>query len=107
MSTGSVMLAVGSYECVSDLLEINRYYGTVSDSFWDTENSGQAISAAGTGKTTEEMIYFDTFDGVGWDITTVNLGETNPVTPGISLKTYIPLCSCTTKDGVQYIITIH
>ena len=51
--------------------------GTVSDSFWDIETSGQDSSDGGTGKTTEEMMDFDTFDGVGWDITTVDPGETN------------------------------
>jgi hypothetical protein len=52
--------------------------GTVSDSFWDTETSGQATSDGGTGNTTEEMMDFDTFDGVEWDITEVNPGETKP-----------------------------
>jgi len=52
--------------------------GTVSDSFWDTQTSGQDTSDGGSGKTTEGMTDFDTFDGVGWDITTVDPGETNP-----------------------------
>ena len=52
--------------------------GTVSDSFWDTQSSGQATSDGGSGNTTEEMMDFDTFDGVGWDITAVDPGETNP-----------------------------
>ena len=53
--------------------------GTVSNSFWDTETSGQSSSVAGgTGKTTAEMQYIATFDGVGWDITAVDPGETNP-----------------------------
>ena len=51
--------------------------GTVNNSFWDTETSGQATSDGGDGKTTEEMINFDTFDGVGWDITAVDPGETD------------------------------
>jgi len=53
-------------------------YGVVSNSFWDTQTSGQAISDGGSGKTTEEMMDIDTFDGAGWDITAVNPGETNP-----------------------------
>jgi len=46
--------------------------GTVSNSFWDTDTSGQGSSDGGIGKTNEEMMDFDTFDGVGWDITTVD-----------------------------------
>jgi len=42
----------------------------VTNSFWDTQTSGQGSSAGGTGKTTAGMMDFDTFDGV-WDITTV------------------------------------
>ena len=45
--------------------------GTVSASFWDTETSGQATSAGGTGKNTMEMVDIDTFTGVGWNITAV------------------------------------
>jgi len=40
----------------------------VTNSFWDTQTSGQTGLGAGTGKTTAEMMDFDTFDGVGWDI---------------------------------------
>jgi len=52
--------------------------GTVSDSFWDTETSGQATSAGGMGKSTAEMKDIATFSGAGWNITTVAPGETNP-----------------------------
>ncbi|MEA1986200.1 MAG: GLUG motif-containing protein, partial [Candidatus Marinimicrobia bacterium] len=51
---------------------------TVSNSFWDTETSGQDTSAGGTGKTTAEMqdLYFTTncFYQSGWDFvdTTAN-----------------------------------
>ena len=37
-------------------------------SFWDTDTSGVSVSYAGTGKTTEEMKAFATFDDAGWDI---------------------------------------
>ena len=57
---------------------VGRNEDTVSNSFWDTQTSGQDTSDGGNGKTTEEMMDIDTFDGVGWDITTVDLGETNP-----------------------------
>ena len=39
--------------------------GTVSNSFWDTQTSGQASSAGGTGKTTVQMKQQATF--TGWD----------------------------------------
>jgi hypothetical protein len=60
-STGSVTgtLSVGG------LVGINR--GTVYSSFWDTETSGQASSAGGTGKTTAEMQNIHTFLAAGWD----------------------------------------
>jgi len=51
-------------------------YGVVSNSFWDTQSSGQNTSDGGTGKTTEQMKDFDTFDGVGWDIFAVASSST-------------------------------
>jgi hypothetical protein len=41
--------------------------GTVKDSFWDIQTSGQAASAGGTGKTTAEMQMESTFTDAGWD----------------------------------------
>jgi hypothetical protein len=41
--------------------------GTCTDSFWDTESSGEPISAGGTGKTTAEMQTKSTFTDAGWD----------------------------------------
>jgi hypothetical protein len=56
-----------------------NYEGTVSDSFWDTETSGQATSDGGTGKTTAEMQDIATFSGAGWNIIAVaNPGTRNP-----------------------------
>ena len=50
----------------------NYYYETtVSNSFWDTQTSGQASSDGGTGKTTAEMQEITTFSGAGWHIITV------------------------------------
>jgi len=49
----------------------------VTDSFWDTETSGQAISDGGTGKTTAEMQDIATFSGAAWNIIAVALNETN------------------------------
>jgi hypothetical protein len=51
--------------------------GTVSNSFWDTETSGQASSDGGTGKITAEMQNITTF--TVWDIMTVaNPSTRNP-----------------------------
>ena len=43
--------------------------GVVTNSFWDTETSGQTTSAGGTGKTTAQMKTESTFTGAGWDFT--------------------------------------
>jgi hypothetical protein len=46
--------------------------GSVTGCFWDTQTSGQATSAGGTGKTTAEMQTAMTFLETGWDF----MGET-------------------------------
>jgi len=74
-STGSVT----GHETVGGLVggyEVEE--GTVSNSFWDTETSGQATSDGGTGKTTAEMQDIATFSGAAWDITAVAFAKTNP-----------------------------
>jgi hypothetical protein len=53
-------------------------YGVVSNSFWDTQTSGQGSSDGGTGNTTEEMMDITPFTGAGWDIADINSGQTNP-----------------------------
>ena len=63
---------------VGGLVGVN-YDGTVSDSFWDTETSGQATSDGGTGKNTPEMKSIVTFSGAGWNIIAVaNPGTRKP-----------------------------
>ena len=62
---------VTGYSDVGGLVGKND--GTVSDSFWDTETSGQATSDGGTGKTTTEMQDIATFSGAGWNIIAVAL----------------------------------
>jgi hypothetical protein len=42
-------------------------YGTIDNSFWDVNSSGQSTSAGGTGKTTAEMKTQSTFTSAGWD----------------------------------------
>jgi hypothetical protein len=68
---------VAGHEYVGGLLAVN-WGGTASNSFWDTETSGQATSAGGTGKTTAEMQNTTTFLGAAWDISAVAPGVTNP-----------------------------
>jgi hypothetical protein len=61
---------------VGGLVGINQ--GTVSNSFWDIETSGQTTSAGGTGKTTAEMQDITTFSGASWNIIAVaDLGTRN------------------------------
>jgi len=52
--------------------------GTVNNSFWDIQTSGQSTSAGGTGKNTTEMQDIATFSGAAWDIIEVALNQTNP-----------------------------
>jgi hypothetical protein len=55
-------------------LAADNHDGTVTDSFWDTQTSGQATSDGGTGKTTAQMKNQTTFSGAAWDI----VGVANP-----------------------------
>jgi hypothetical protein len=72
-STGSVT----GTEWVGGLVGMSRR-DTVSDSFWDTEASGQATSDGGTSKTTAQMKNITTFSGARWDIIAVGVpGERN------------------------------
>ncbi len=76
-STGTVTGNIG-HPSVGGLVGQN-WEGTVSDSFWDTETSGQATSAGGTGKTTAQMQDIATFSEAGWNIIAVaNPGTRNP-----------------------------
>jgi len=54
-------------------------FGFVTACFWDTQTSGQIISAGGTGKTTAEMQTAKTFLDAGWDF----VGETKSGTEDI------------------------
>jgi len=74
-STGSV---TGNISYVGGLIGWSEG-GIVTNSFWDTETSGQATSAGGTGKNTTEMQDITTFSGVGWNIIAVGgSSERNP-----------------------------
>jgi hypothetical protein len=65
---------------------VGQSWGTVSNSFWDIQTSGQSTSAAGTGKTTEEMQDIATFSGAGWNIIEV----IDPATPNPAYIWNIP-----------------
>jgi uncharacterized repeat protein (TIGR02543 family) len=72
-STGNVT----GLDAVGGLVGYN-HDGTVTDSFWDTETSGQSMSDGGTGRNTTQMRDMTTFSGAGWNITAVAPNETNP-----------------------------
>ena len=78
-STGSVTdtSSVGGLVGENTFEEEPPLEGTVSNSFWDTETSGQATSDGGTGKNTTEMQDITTFSGAGWNIIAVAPGSTN------------------------------
>jgi len=63
-STGNV----NGNQNVGGLVGKNVGTSTVSNSFWDTQTSGQATSDGGTGKNTTKMQDIATFSGAGWDI---------------------------------------
>jgi len=56
---------VSGTDYVGGLAGIND--GNVTACFWDVNTSGQATSAGGEGKTTEEMQDIDTYVNAGWD----------------------------------------
>jgi len=59
-------------------LEGDRFrsgFGSVANSFWDMQTSGQATSDGGEGKTTAEMKSIATFSGAGWYI--IAVGDPN------------------------------
>jgi len=53
------------------LLGRNQASCEVNNSFWDTDTSGQASSALGTGKTTEEMKTQTTFTDAEWNFDSI------------------------------------
>jgi uncharacterized repeat protein (TIGR02543 family) len=65
-SAGTVSAAEGAGSLIG-----GENQGTVNNSFWDTETSGQSTSDGGTGKTTSEMKSMATFSGAGWNIVAV------------------------------------
>ncbi len=56
-----------------------NYEGSVSNSFWDIQTSGQASSDGGTGKTTAEMQTESTFTDAGWDFVAESVNGTEDI----------------------------
>jgi hypothetical protein len=73
------MCSVSGVENVGGLVGDSGDWSHCSDSFWDTETSGQTTSAGGTPKTTAEMQMASTFTDAGWDF----FGETTNGTDDI------------------------
>lgn len=64
--------AVAAYQYVGGLIGINSgASSSVVASFWDTQTSGRATSASGTGKTTVEMQTEATYTNANWDFVEV------------------------------------
>ena len=76
-STGNVI----GLEIVGGMMGRN-YQGTVNNSFWDIETSGQATSVGGTGNTTAVLQDIATFSGATWNIVAVG-------NPGMRNTSYI------------------
>ncbi len=72
---------------------------TTTNSFWDTETSGQAASDGGTGKTTAEMKTAPTFISAGWSFGTI-WGMTSACNDGYAcLLDVTPSCAYTLWKG--------
>jgi filamentous hemagglutinin family protein len=65
-ATGVISRTSGVATSIGGLLGTNT--ATVTNSFWDTQTTGQSASAGGTGKTTAEMKQLATFTVASWDI---------------------------------------
>ncbi len=74
---------------------------TVTNSFWDTQTTGQTTSAGGTGKTTAEMQQAATY--AGWDFTkTWRIVDTGAGTEGYAFYGLPTLQGVTPKTDYQY-----
>jgi hypothetical protein len=68
LSAISNCYSIGSVAGISDIGGLVGWNNslTISNCFWDTQTSGQPLSAWGTGKTTAEMTTPSTFGNAGW-----------------------------------------
>ena len=68
-------------------LENYGTYGTMINTFWNTQISGFATSSVGTGKTTSEMKTKTTYTNVNWDFDNIwNIGQANNGYPVIGFS---------------------
>jgi hypothetical protein len=77
---------------------------TISDSYWDTQASGQATSAGGTGKTTAEMKQQATY--ANWDfdkVWTIDEGNGYPDLRGLAVP---PVLSAVAISGTTQTATV-
>ncbi|MEI8267952.1 MAG: YDG domain-containing protein, partial [Betaproteobacteria bacterium] len=65
-STVSNSYATGAVSGANSGGLIGSSFGSVTNSFWDTQTSGQSTSAGGTGKTSAQMRDPTTFSSAGW-----------------------------------------
>lgn len=78
-ATGLISGGVVS-EYLGGLCGYNDYdYGTISNSFWDTETSCMETSDGGTGLPTEDMQKIVTFTNAGWDFLGEDVNGTNDI----------------------------
>ncbi len=89
-STGSV---TNGYSGIGGLVGYQQNGTITSNSFWDTETSGQSTSAGGTGKTTAEMQTLTTFTDSTWDFVGETANGTNNYWDMISCLSEYPTLS--------------
>jgi len=86
------------------LVAANAGTGTITNSFWDTQTSGQSSSAGGTGKTSAEMKQLATFSA--WDIdNTEGTGKTWRIYDGYTypLLRYFLTTATATVDNTSMV----
>ncbi|HEY9166598.1 MAG TPA: GLUG motif-containing protein [Candidatus Kryptonia bacterium] len=75
--------------------------GAISNSFWDTQTSGQPSNGNGTGENTSAMKTQSTFTNGGWDFTNVWAADSNINNgyPGLLWQSqYVPAAPAATTD---------
>ena len=82
-------LVTGDGFSAGGLVGINYDTGTVDNSYWDTQTSGQETSDGGTGKTTAQMMQQATF--AGWDFASIWRIEENATYPYLAFQDAGPL----------------
>ncbi|MBV8837151.1 MAG: hypothetical protein JO000_11485, partial [Alphaproteobacteria bacterium] len=82
------------------LLSSNGFGGSVINSYWDTQTSGQLTSAGGTGLTTRQLQGLDPINGVPFS-TATNLGDTTGTIWGGGAGGLYPYLKFFFPTGVQ------